>query len=163
MTNKDANQIAFSILQQVTLTSPKPGETPTARARRAGAVLGGIRGGVPGGIAGSAALTPEQRRENGLKGAIKRWGTIRERDNSAMPARPKNLDMNQLAKRVLDEATGDEPKTLPAPTKNQAAVELGKLGGSKGGAARKAALSPEQRSQIAKKAAASRWGKGNLK
>jgi hypothetical protein len=155
MKNKDANLIAFSILQQATLTSPQPGEASAERARRAGALLGGIRGGV----AGSAALTPEQRRANGLKGAIKRWGTIRERDNSPMPARPKNLDMNQLAKRILDEATGDEPKTEQPPAKNEAAVELGRLGGAKGGAARKASLTAEQRSDIAKKAAAGRWSK----
>jgi hypothetical protein len=82
-----------------------------------------------------------------------------------MPARPKNLDMNQLAKRILDEATGDEPKTEAPepPAKNQAAVELGRLGGKKGGAARKAALSQEQRSEIAKKAAAGRWQKSNAK
>ncbi len=79
-----------------------------------------------------------------------------------MTARPKNLDLNQLAKRILDEATGDEPKTA-APVKNQAAVELGRLGGSKGGAARKAALSAEQRTEIAKKAAASRWQNSNKK
>ena len=85
--------------------------------------------------------------------------------NLTMPARPKNLDVSQLAKRILDEATGDEPKTEapPTPTKNAAAVELGRLGGMKGGAARKAALSPEQRSEIAKKAAAGRWAKGNAK
>jgi hypothetical protein len=79
-----------------------------------------------------------------------------------MPARPKNLDMNQLAKRILDEATGDEPKTEappPQPAKNKAAVALGKIGGKKGGVARAAALTPEQRAEIAKKAAASRWGK----
>lgn len=74
-----------------------------------------------------------------------------------MPTRSSKLDLNQLAKRILDEATGDEPKTpAPAP-KNQAAVELGKLGGKKGGAARAAKLTPEQRSEIAKKAAAGRW------
>ena len=60
-------------------------------------------------------------------------------DNRTMPARPKNLDVSQLAKRILDEATGDEPKTEP-PAKNQAAVELGRLGGKRGGVARKAAL-----------------------
>ncbi|NPC56010.1 histone H1 [Caenimonas sp. S4] len=76
-----------------------------------------------------------------------------------MPARPKNLDMSQLAKRILDEATGDEPKTeAPAEEKkNAAAVKLGKLGGKKGGAARAASLTPEQRSEIARKAAAGRW------
>ena len=73
-----------------------------------------------------------------------------------MTTRPKNLDVSQLAKRILDEATGDEPKTEP-PTKNQAAVELGRLGGKKGGTARAAKLTPEQRAEIAKKAAAKRW------
>ncbi|MBA2675373.1 hypothetical protein [Ramlibacter sp.] len=73
-----------------------------------------------------------------------------------MVTRPKSLDINQLAKRILDEATEDEPKTQ-ASAKNQAAVELGRLGGQKGGIARKAALTPEQRSEIAKKAATKRW------
>jgi hypothetical protein len=76
-----------------------------------------------------------------------------------MPARPKNLDVSQLAKRILDEATGDEPKTQ-APIqqpKSRAAVALGKKGGKKGGTARAAALTPEQRSEIAKRAAAARW------
>lgn len=105
-----------------------------------------------------AAVPPDQRRVNGLKGAITRWRPIKPRDNSEMPASRKNLDMNQLAKRILDEATGDEPKTeAPTHAKNQAAVELGRLGGKKGGVARKAALTPEQRSEIAKKAATKRW------
>jgi len=55
------------------------------------------------------------------------------------------MDMNQLAKRILDEATGETPKTKPPQKKNPAAVELGKLGG----AARAAKLTPEQRSEIA--------------
>lgn len=76
-----------------------------------------------------------------------------------MPTRSSKLDLNQLAKRILDEATGDEPKTEPPPVKNAAAVALGKLGGKKGGAARAAALTPEKRSEIAKKAAAKRWSK----
>jgi hypothetical protein len=146
---RDQNQIAFGILQQATLTEPRPGEVPAHRLNRANAIFGGE--------ASAAQVSPEQRRQNGLKGAIKRWGSIKERDNSPMPARPKNLDINQLAKRILDEATGDEPKTELPPAKNEAAVKLGKLGGAKGGAARKAALSPEQRSEIAKKAAAKRW------
>jgi hypothetical protein len=48
------------------------------------------------------------------------------------------------------------------PKKNAAAVALGRLGGLKGGAARAAKLSPEQRTGIARKAgkagAAARWG-----
>lgn len=38
------------------------------------------------------------------------------------------------------------------------ASELGKLGGRLGGMARAKALTPERRSEIAKKAAAKRWG-----
>jgi hypothetical protein len=76
-----------------------------------------------------------------------------------MPKRSSKLDLNQLAKRIVDEATGEEPKTEPPPVKNEAAVALGKLGGKKGGAARAAALTPEQRSEIAKKAASTRWKK----
>lgn len=78
-----------------------------------------------------------------------------------MTARPKNLDVNQLAKRILDEATGEEDKAAPAAPakKNAAAVKLGKVGGKKGGAMRAAVLSPEQRAEIARKAALKRWGK----
>ena len=53
-------------------------------------------------------------------------------------------------------AVADSP---PAPEKNPAAVALGKLGGKKGGPARAAKLTKEQRSAIAKKAAAARWAK----
>lgn len=67
--------------------------------------------------------------------------------------------MSQLAERILDEATGEQPKTEPPPVKNQAAVELGKLGGQKGGAARAAKLTPDQRAEIARVAAQARWKK----
>ena len=64
-----------------------------------------------------------------------------------------------MAKHILDQLTGDAPKDEPPPVKNAAAVALGKLGGKKGGVARAAALSPRKRKEIAKKAAAARWGK----
>jgi len=41
--------------------------------------------------------------------------------------------------------------------KNKAAQALGKLGGLKGGKARAAALTPERRKAIARKAAKARW------
>jgi hypothetical protein len=69
-------------------------------------------------------------------------------------------DFNQLAALIVQEAT--EPKTVQTPVlpaKNQAAVELGRLGGLKGGAARAKKLSAKTRSAIAKKAAAARWSK----
>jgi hypothetical protein len=139
MTQRDANQIAYGILLQAATTEPRPSEPPAHRLLRAIAYLGGQ--------ASKAKITADNRKANGLKGALKRWGAIRERDNSPMPARPKNLDMNQLAKRILDEAVGDEPKAEPPPEpakKNKAAVALGKIGGKKGGAARAASLSPDQ-------------------
>jgi len=67
--------------------------------------------------------------------------------------------VNQLAKAIADEATGQAPLTpRPVePKKNPAAVALGRLGGLKGGKARAAKLSPRKRSAIARRAAAKRW------
>lgn len=71
------------------------------------------------------------------------------------PKRPR--DTNQLAKFIVDLATGeiDPPKTDEG--KDAAAVSLGRRGGLKGGKARAKALTAEQRAEIAKKAAAARW------
>jgi hypothetical protein len=66
----------------------------------------------------------------------------------------KRPDANQLAARVVADATGSAPRKR---RKNPAAVALGRRGGLKGGRARAAALSPEERSEIAKRAAAARW------
>jgi hypothetical protein len=68
-------------------------------------------------------------------------------------------DLNELAKALVAEATGETPPEEPTPEKNQAAVELGRLGGKKGGKARAEKLTPEQRSEIARKAARARWSK----
>jgi hypothetical protein len=72
----------------------------------------------------------------------------------------KKLDMNQLAKAIVDIATreADEDKK-EEPVKNPAAVALGRLGGLKGGKARAESLTPKKRSEIAKKAAKARWGR----
>lgn len=77
-------------------------------------------------------------------------------------------DLNELAASIVEEATHecperDEPNDVAAdavPEKDPAAVELGRRGGKKGGPARAAKLSPEQRSEIARKAAEKRWGRG---
>lgn len=66
-------------------------------------------------------------------------------------------DVNQLAKAIVDQATGNAPSAEPAKQKNPAAVSLGRLGGLRGGKARAAKLTPEQRKAIAQKAAAARW------
>ena len=76
-----------------------------------------------------------------------------------MHTRPRKTpaDVNENAVRVARLATGEEV-TPPKPRKkNPAAVALGKLGASKGGKARAAALSPKERSEIARKAAETRW------
>lgn len=65
-------------------------------------------------------------------------------------------DLNTLAFDIVQMATGQVEKP---PEKNPAAVTLGRLGGLKGGKARAAALSPGNRSAIAKKAAQARWRK----
>ncbi len=67
-------------------------------------------------------------------------------------------DVNEIAFRVAKEATGEAPQEQPS-AKNPAAVMLGRLGGLKGGKARAAKLSAEQRSEIARKAAIGRWQK----
>jgi len=46
-----------------------------------------------------------------------------------------------------------------AKKKNPHAVALGKLGGAKGGKVRAAKLTPERRSEIARKAVSARWAK----
>jgi hypothetical protein len=68
--------------------------------------------------------------------------------------------MNQLAYQVVQEATGqpEQPAEMPD-TRNPAAVALSKLGASKGGQARAAALSPARRRAIARKAVQVRWAK----
>lgn len=69
-------------------------------------------------------------------------------------------DPNQLGDQVMPESIGQAPTLQPeAKPKMPAAVELGRLGGLKGGPARSAALTPRKRSQIAAKAAKARWGK----
>lgn len=64
----------------------------------------------------------------------------------------KVKDINVIASNIVDKAT-DEKHIV----KNPAAVALGRLGGLKGGKARARKLSPERRTEIAKKAASARW------
>lgn len=77
-----------------------------------------------------------------------------------MPDRSRKrrpTDLNSLAASIVADST-DEDKDEPADDgKDPAAVALGRKGGLKGGKARAAKLSPKERSEIAKKAADSRW------
>jgi len=76
-----------------------------------------------------------------------------------MPKRSRMpRDPNQNAKAVVDFATRQrEPE--PIHVKNPAAVELGRMGGKIGGKRRAAKMTPEQRSDSARKAALARWAK----
>ena len=66
-------------------------------------------------------------------------------------------DPNQLAKAVVDFSIGErEPDPEPR-VKDPAAVALGRKGGLKGGRARAESMTPEQRSEAARKAAKARW------
>jgi len=76
-----------------------------------------------------------------------------------MPKGPKGehrpSDVIGAAVKVMRIATGEEEDAPPPDDgKNAAAVSLGK----RGGAARAAAMTPERRTEIARKAAAKRWG-----
>ena len=75
---------------------------------------------------------------------------------SKMPADP-----NRRAKATLEaiDAILDRWPESEKPAKDPERVERGKLGGAKGGILRAERLSPERRSEIARKAAEARWGR----
>ena len=74
-------------------------------------------------------------------------------------SKKKSKDINVLASQIVEEATEEPTSKSEDSTKNPAAVALGRLGGLKGGKARAERLTPEQRREIAKKAAQKRWSK----
>jgi hypothetical protein len=77
-------------------------------------------------------------------------------------SRKRPTDMNELAKQVVNEATGEAVQvddTPPSDGKDPAAVALGRRGGLKGGKARALSMTPEQRSEAARNAASARWKK----
>jgi hypothetical protein len=85
---------------------------------------------------------------------------------SSKKSKPKDISL--LARAIVEEATGEsltessppkEPSKEPSRKKNPAAVALGKLGGKKGGPARRDKLSKERLREIAQQAARARWHK----
>jgi hypothetical protein len=74
-----------------------------------------------------------------------------------MQKRKMPADPNRRAKATVDII--DAILSGEKPAKDPERVERGKLGGSKGGKLRAEKLSPERRSEIARKAAAARWSK----
>lgn len=74
-----------------------------------------------------------------------------------MPKRPR--DPNQLAKQIVDIATGEIEDTVSSFKKRP--KRKGRAGGLKGGKARAQHLTAEQRQDIAKLAARARWKKSD--
>ena len=77
-----------------------------------------------------------------------------------MPKGPRGehrpADVIGAAVKVMRIATGEEEDAPPPDdSKDPAAVSMGKRGGT----ARAATMTPERRAEIARKAAAKRWGK----
>jgi hypothetical protein len=80
------------------------------------------------------------------------------RRNGGSPMKKRPRDPAQLAKLIVDIATGeveDRPQTPEERGKDPAAAELGR----KGGQARAKAVSAEKRAEIARRAAQERWTK----
>jgi hypothetical protein len=74
-----------------------------------------------------------------------------------MPKRSSKKDINELAASIVESSTNSTERIENK--KNPHAVALGRLGGLKGGRARAEKLTPEQRIDIARRAAAKRWSK----
>ena len=66
------------------------------------------------------------------------------------------MDLNRLAARIVSESTDPEARKSD---KDPAAVERGRMGGVKGGKARAERMTPEQRSESARRAAQARWAR----
>jgi len=68
----------------------------------------------------------------------------------------KPADLNRLAAAIVGEATDETPQEPES-----ARVRAGRKGGAKGGRARAAKLTPEERREAARKAARARWKRGS--
>jgi hypothetical protein len=76
----------------------------------------------------------------------------------AVKRKKRPRDPIQLAKLIADIATG-QVEDAEQDERDPSAVGLGRKGGLKGGKVRAAKLSKKERTEIAMKAAAARWGR----
>jgi len=77
-----------------------------------------------------------------------------------MPERSRKhrpADLNSLAASIVADSVDEDKDAAPDDGKDPAAVSLGRRGGLKGGKARAEKLTPEQRSESARRAARTRW------
>lgn len=72
---------------------------------------------------------------------------------------PEREDGTQSALRVVEQVAGGALVLPGKRQKNPAAQALSRLGASKGGKARAAKLTPQQRREIARQAARARWSR----
>jgi hypothetical protein len=77
-------------------------------------------------------------------------------------SRKRPRDPNQLGKLIVDIATGEIEDTSGNVGKDPAAVALGRKGGLKGGRARAANMSPDERKEAARRAAQARWARRDV-
>ena len=97
------------------------------------------------------------------------WYTEVMDNRSSTGKKKKEHDFSLTAFRVVQEATGESAQGVilnavsvreqSQAERHEAAVTLGRAGGRKGGPARAKKLTPEQRTEIAQRAAKARWGK----
>lgn len=79
---------------------PIPEPTPEEKSRAASIL--GRAGGSKGGAARAKRLSPERRKQIAKKAADERWKT-------------REPDANEIARRILDEVCGAEPKKKSSP------------------------------------------------
>jgi len=72
-------------------------------------------------------------------------------------SRKRPRDLNSLAASIVADSTDEDKEVGPEDIRDPAAVALGRKGGLKGGRARADKLTAEQRSEIARNAATTRW------
>jgi hypothetical protein len=117
--------------------------------------------GIRGGSAYYARMDIRQRRLAVVE--VTNWNTDRNVKPKRKPAKLRP-DVAETAFRVMQEAIGEAPKTLPPnerTEKNADAVKRGRKGGQKGGKARAESLSGRKRRGSAKKAANARWDRSD--
>jgi hypothetical protein len=107
-------------------------------------------------LIGEMLIDQKNKRAGWLKTST--WHWIRKRHDEQKPAE----DFNQAAFRVVQQATQNNPadtSVMAKRHKDPNAVALGRKGGKIGGLARAANMTPEQRSEAARKAVQARWAK----
>lgn len=98
------------------------------------------------------AKAPKQKRQIVARD-INSWAAaiVEATTGEKVPADLVEQEIRKIAEERLAQAKGEQP------SKNPAAVALGRLGGLKGGKARAEVLSAKERSAIASKAVKARW------